>query len=217
MLGAVPEKLSGARRATTIATYICPDAASSHQNVRAISTWDTSWRSPRSIDAIDAKFLYEALYCARGDMENQIKEQQLDRRRTETARSRGSFVTPATAVSPHRDPRKPPCARPHPPRGQRLNRPSSTTSRERCGLATLGYADITPVTPRVHVSDGRSARARALVCVRPPRGHQPLDGGPGRGAAGRSRGSQIFFSALRGFVVALESLPAGATRRVRLA
>ena len=27
-----------------------------------------------------AKRLYEKLYCARGDMENRIKEQQLDRR-----------------------------------------------------------------------------------------------------------------------------------------
>jgi hypothetical protein len=29
-------------------------------------------------DAVDAKTLYETIYCARGDMENRIKEQQLD-------------------------------------------------------------------------------------------------------------------------------------------
>ncbi len=31
-----------------------------------------------SVDEVDAKTLYEVLYCARGDMENRIKEQQLD-------------------------------------------------------------------------------------------------------------------------------------------
>ncbi|MCK9988955.1 MAG: hypothetical protein AzoDbin1_05427 [Azoarcus sp.] len=44
-----------------------------------------------SIEAFDAKTLYETLYCARGDMENRIKEQQLalfaDRTSTATLRA----------------------------------------------------------------------------------------------------------------------------------
>jgi hypothetical protein len=38
-----------------------------------------------SVDEVDAKTLYEELYCARGDMENRIKEQQLDLFSTRTS------------------------------------------------------------------------------------------------------------------------------------
>jgi hypothetical protein len=37
------------------------------------------------VDEVDAKTLYEELYCARGDMENRIKEQQLDLFSTRTS------------------------------------------------------------------------------------------------------------------------------------
>ncbi len=38
-----------------------------------------------SADTIDGKKLYEEVYCARGDMENRIKEQQLDLFATRTS------------------------------------------------------------------------------------------------------------------------------------
>jgi len=55
-------------------------------------------RNPRFVvtslkrKAIDAKTLYEKVYCARGDMENRIKEQQLDlfADRTSTATMRAN-------------------------------------------------------------------------------------------------------------------------------
>ena len=37
------------------------------------------------LDDFDARELYEDLYCARGDMENRIKEQQLDLFATRTS------------------------------------------------------------------------------------------------------------------------------------
>lgn len=46
-------------------------------------------------DRIDAKTLYEDRYCARGEMKNRIKEQQLylfaDRTSTHAMRTRGVF------------------------------------------------------------------------------------------------------------------------------
>ena len=48
-------------------------------------------RNPRfivtslAVDAIEGQKLYEELYCARGDMENRIKEQQLDLFATRTS------------------------------------------------------------------------------------------------------------------------------------
>ena len=70
---------------------------------RTLETWSRSrrvvgkaeiterGRNPRFVvtsfspDEVDAKTLYEALYCARGDMENRIKEQQLDLFATRTS------------------------------------------------------------------------------------------------------------------------------------
>ena len=48
-------------------------------------------RNPRfivtslSVDEIEGQKLYEEIYCARGDMENRIKEQQLDLFATRTS------------------------------------------------------------------------------------------------------------------------------------
>jgi hypothetical protein len=70
---------------------------------RTLSTWSRSRRvvgkaeitergpNPRfivtslSLDEMDGKTLYEQIYCARGDMENRIKEQQLDLFSTRTS------------------------------------------------------------------------------------------------------------------------------------
>lgn len=54
---------------------------------------------------VDARTLYERLYCARGDMENRIKEQQLclfaDRTSTSTMRANQRVSAPATMPRHH--------------------------------------------------------------------------------------------------------------------
>ena len=44
--------------------------------VTSLPYFDVDWKD--EVTVLDAKHLYEEVYCARGDMENRIKEQQLD-------------------------------------------------------------------------------------------------------------------------------------------
>ncbi len=60
------------------------DSWSRHRRVVAKAEWTKGEANPRFIvtslgaAAAQARYLYEKVYCARGDMENRIKEQQLD-------------------------------------------------------------------------------------------------------------------------------------------
>lgn len=44
--------------------------------VTSLAYFDVDWKD--EVTLLDAKYLYEKVYCARGEMENRIKEQQLD-------------------------------------------------------------------------------------------------------------------------------------------
>jgi hypothetical protein len=61
-----------------------PDSWSRERRVVAKAEWTHGEANPRFIvtsltaDVVDAQLLYEAIYCQRGEMENRIKECQLD-------------------------------------------------------------------------------------------------------------------------------------------
>ena len=89
-----------------------------------------------SIEEAPAKKLYEQLYCARGDMENRIKEQQLDLFATRTSGSSDAGQPDATVAVERRL---------HADRGAPTNRsrgyrssPTPTAARFACDCSKIG-------------------------------------------------------------------------------